>query len=320
MQTGQYVGGIWLEGSPTVEETMYWLSLLVDTPVPLVGCASQRPHGAAANDGDRNIIDAVRYLVSRIWADAEGRDRTGAVLVQDQRVFAAREVQKADARPGGYTATGGHGGVVGTAGDPAGPTLTFIPARRHTHTSAVNMTQLPNSVRVACLRDGRPGTEEMPIRDADGALLPSAIPAVSVVKVGSYRIAGAPDEPQEEAAFAMLTESHLREGRLAAFVGEGLAPYGNLDHQADAALHRAVLSGLPVVKVGRGNADGFTPPADLFVGGGNLTATKARLLLMACLLRLGSLPPASDPDHPTPSELEAIRAGVAEYQAVFDTH
>jgi hypothetical protein len=118
----------------------------------------------------------------------------------------------------------------------------------------------------------------------------------------------------------MFAEWHLREGRLAGFVGEGLAPYGNLDHQADAALHRAVLCGLPVVKVGRGNADGFTPPADLFIGGGNLTATKARLLLMACLLALGSLPPASDPDHPTPSELDASRAAVARYQAIFDTH
>lgn len=42
--------------------------------------------------------------------------------------------------------------------------------------------------------------------------------------------------------------------------------------------------------------------------------------IMACLLRFGSLPPATDPTHPTPAELEAVQARLAEYQAVFDTH
>jgi len=41
---------------------------------------------------------------------------------------------------------------------------------------------------------------------------------------------------------------------------------------------------------------------------------------MACLLKFGSLPPAKDPDKPTPDELAAIRKAVAMYQAVFDTH
>mgnify|MGYP000683983914 CR=1 FL=1 len=52
----------------------------------------------------------------------------------------------------------------------------------------------------------------------------------------------------------------------------------------------------------------------------NLTGTKARLLLMACLLKFGSLPPARDPDNPAPGELDAIRVALASYQAVFDTH
>jgi hypothetical protein len=41
---------------------------------------------------------------------------------------------------------------------------------------------------------------------------------------------------------------------------------------------------------------------------------------MACLLRFGGLPPAVDPTRPTPAELEAVQAKLAEYQAVFDTH
>jgi hypothetical protein len=52
----------------------------------------------------------------------------------------------------------------------------------------------------------------------------------------------------------------------------------------------------------------------------NLTSTKARLLLMACLMRYGALPPAADPSAPTEAELAGISARIAEYQSVFDTH
>ena len=86
------------------------------------------------------------------------------------------------------------------------------------------------------------------------------------------------------------------------------------------ALLRAVCSGVPVARVGRGNNEGFTHAVDLFIGGRNLTSTKARLLLMACLMRFGSPPPAADPEQPTKAELDAIRHKLAEYQAVFDTH
>src|SRR5262249_24539819 len=37
LASGQYGGAIWLEGSPNVEETIYWLNLLIDTTVPIVG-------------------------------------------------------------------------------------------------------------------------------------------------------------------------------------------------------------------------------------------------------------------------------------------
>jgi hypothetical protein len=73
-------------------------------------------------------------------------------------------------------------------------------------------------------------------------------------------------------------------------------------------LKTAVQRGMPVAIVGRGNNEGFTAPQGVFVGGRNLTSTKARLLLMACLMRFGP-PPASDPQKL-----------LAQYQAVFDTH
>jgi hypothetical protein len=85
-------------------------------------------------------------------------------------------------------------------------------------------------------------------------------------------------------------------------------------------MQKAALSGLPVVCVGRGNPEGFAEPTSLFIAGSNLTAIKARLLLMACLMKFGSLPQAKDPDNPTPHEKEKIEQAIEAYQHVFDTH
>ena len=114
----------------------------------------------------------------------------------------------------------------------------------------------------------------------------------------------------------------LKTAPLAGFVVEGFTPYGRSASNARTRLMlRAIHSGLPVVRVGRGNTEGFVPldnPA--FVGGSNLTATKARLLLMACLMKFGSLPPAANPDQPTAEEVAAVREKVAVYQRIFNTH
>jgi L-asparaginase/Glu-tRNA(Gln) amidotransferase subunit D len=66
LDTGRYDGAIWLEGSPSVEESTYWLNLLVDTEIPFVGNAAQRPHGSLSADGDANIVDSVEYITSGV--------------------------------------------------------------------------------------------------------------------------------------------------------------------------------------------------------------------------------------------------------------
>ena len=83
--------------------------------------------GEISNDGPKNLHDSVQYLTSRVWADADGRNRAGMVLIQEQQIFAARDVQKGDARPGGYVTTGGHGGIVGGIPHDAPPLLTYLP-------------------------------------------------------------------------------------------------------------------------------------------------------------------------------------------------
>ena len=322
LATGAFDGALWLEGSPFVEETAYWLGLLIDTDRPIAAASAQRPHGSLGSDGDRNIVDAVRYLASGVWADDAGRDALGSVVVVDQLIHAARSVQKADARPGGYVGTGGHGGVLGSVANGGEVVVSWRPVRSSTWRSAVRLSQLPESTQAAGRGPGGPKAHAIAVRAPDGSLDPDAIPAVEIVKQAQYREPDERVDPRREVGLAATVETMLAGGRLAGIVAEGAAPFGTMSESVEAALRLAVLSGIPVVKVGRGNADGvgehrYNP---LAITGGNLSASKARLLLMASLLRLGSLPAAPDPGAATPDEIRSIRKALDAYQEIFDRH
>src|SRR5207244_12554481 len=121
------------------------------------------------------LPDSTEFTASRVWADESGNNRVGAVLIQDQRIAATRDVQKADARPGGYTVTGGHGGIVGAVGHEGPPTLTYIPARRHTYQSQVNIARLPAKVLGVNRAGDKVAMTPVPIKNEAGELLGSAI-------------------------------------------------------------------------------------------------------------------------------------------------
>ena len=322
LSSGKYLGGIWLEGSPFVEETTYWLNLLIDTTLPIVGNSSQRPHGAIGNDGDRNIVDSVDYITSRIWADEDGRDCVGAVAILDEQIFTARDVQKADARPGGYIATGGHGGIIGRMGHPGLPQFSFKTVKRHTYNSLVNVTVLPREVQGSRVQSSKVVAITVPIKNDAGELLPTAIPKVTIVKHARYLPEDTTGNADEEVDILARIEKNLVDAPLAGLVAEGSAPFGAMSNSVDAALKRATFSGMPVVKVSRGNTSGFVDASrdPLAIAGSNLTATKARLLLMACLIKFGCLPLAVDPAKPTEAETEATKKRLKQYQEVFDTH
>lgn len=318
LAAGRYSGAIWTQGSPRIEEMVYWLNLLIDTTLPICGNASHRLHGQISNDGDKNIVDSIDYISSGAWSDEAGRDRVGVVLIQDQQVFAAREVQKADARPGGFIATGGHGGIVGAAGWEGPPLVTYIPTRRHTYTSEVNRPRLPSEV------DGvlKSGIVRVRIKDREGRLIGDAIPKVTIVKDGNYTVDESNGDVSREVDVLAQIDRNLASYPLAGFVVEGLAPYGRLTSaERTKVMKRALFSGMPVALVGRGNPAGFvTHPSPPFIAGGNLTATKARILMTAAILKIGALPPAQDPDRPSSDERTAVAEKIAAYQAVFDEH
>jgi L-asparaginase len=319
--SNKYDGAIYTQGSPQIEEVAYWFNLLLDTTIPICGNAAQRPQGEVSHDGPKNITDSVEYIASRVWADEHGRNRAGVIVLQEQRFFAAREVMKVDARPGGYVATGGHGGILGGMGYHGAAVLHYVPALKHTYLSELNLSKIPFSVPVVSSSDGIIKRSGIRTREDNGDLLESAIPSVSIVKDGGFYAEEYFDDPDVTADLVALVERKLARNRLAGFVIEGTVPYGKMTSSVrQAVLQKAIYSGLPVVRVGRGSPEGFADPNPYFIAGSNLTATKARMLLMASLLKFGSLPPAQNPAEPTEAELAATRDAVAAYQEIFDTH
>jgi L-asparaginase len=321
VSSGDYDGVIWTQGSPQVEESAYWFNLLIDTTLPICGNAAQRPQGQISADGPANIVDSARFIRSRLWADEQGRNRCGVVVIQEQQLFAAREVAKADARPGGYVAAGGHGGIIGNISHTGRIALTYLPVFKHTYQSELKITTLPNAVKA--VKKGPRGIEtvEVAVKDKNGKLLPGAIPVVTISTDGSYSGMEYGHDTAPEGDLLASIEHKLGLGLLTGFVNQGLVPYGRTpSHTRNKLLLKAVFSGIPVAVVGRGAPMGFADPTDFHIAATNLTANKARFLLMACLLKFGSLPAAKNPDNPTREELAAIRNAVAAYQAVFNTH
>ena len=320
MSSGKYAGALWLEGSPTVEDSSYWLSLLIDTTLPLTFNSAHRNRGLVSADGDGNILNSIEFILSKVWAGDDGKDRIGAVMVQDEIIYSAREVVKGDAHPGGYVATGGYGGILGSL--TAGPYVTFVPTRKHTWNSDLRVTVLPTQVEGLLRQNGVFKTVSVAVKDAKGDLVPDAIPKVAIVKGDNwYDDAGEP-KPLGEKGFVGTIEMLLEKYPLAGIVAEGTAPYAGLSRSQEKMLEKAALCGLPVVKVARGDAHGFvrTNPNNLYIEGSNSIATKARLLLTAAIMKYGALPHCADPDHPTVAETDAIKAKIKLYQEIFRTH
>jgi hypothetical protein len=312
LDDGDFAGAQWLEGSPTIEETLYWLHLLIDTRIPIVGHSAQRRRLTIGSDADRNILDGVRYITSRAWADPAGNNALGAVLIVDGLAFSARDVVKSAARPGNYAGANAAGAVLAVVDGQGLPEALRIPVRGHTFTSQVRIPALPDHVEGL-----GPGGERRPVRVKDGprVLNPAAVPKVLIHKTAFYHRG----DDDRSAGLRADVAALLGDEALAGVVIEGRNPYGAVDRQTTEAARDAVLSGLPVVLTGRGNTAARSSPdrGRLFVTT-DLPSVKARVLLMAALLRVGSLPPPRDLGNPDPRELATLEDRVATYQGIFD--
>lgn len=94
------------QGSNSIEETGYFLDLTLDTEIPVTLAAAQRNHNLIGNDGDRNLLDAVKVASTK---EARGR---GALITINDEIHDARDVSKVvSGRPDAWSST--NLGVVG---------------------------------------------------------------------------------------------------------------------------------------------------------------------------------------------------------------
>jgi len=132
-------GIIVTHGTFTTEETAYFLHLCVHTEKPLVIVASQRKHDEVGNDGDRNMLDAIRLVLT---PEARGK---GVLVTLHEEIHSAREVLKTNQRPGGFQSLGR--GILGHIEDDQ-VSFYATPTRRHTTHSEFDIRQITELPRV----------------------------------------------------------------------------------------------------------------------------------------------------------------------------
>jgi L-asparaginase len=123
-------GVVVTHGTVTAEDTAYFLHLSTNTQKPVVVTCAQRRHATIGNDGDRNLIDAIRVATSQ-----EARE-LGVVVVMEEEIHSARDVTKTNQRPSGFVSPGS--GPLGSL-EVDRVTLYRRPLRRHTFTSRLKL-------------------------------------------------------------------------------------------------------------------------------------------------------------------------------------
>ncbi|MGU3361245.1 type II asparaginase [Methylobacterium sp. M6A4_1b] len=127
-------------GTDTVEETAYFLDLVVKTDKPIVMVASMRPSTAISADGALNLLDAVTV------AGAKDARAKGVLLTMNDEIQAGRDTTKrVNIKPSAFFSQWGPLGMV-----VEGKTYWFrAPVKRHGTTSEFNIDAIDSLPEVA---------------------------------------------------------------------------------------------------------------------------------------------------------------------------
>jgi len=133
-------GVVITHGTDTMEETAYFLNLVVKSDKPIVMVGAMRNSGSLSADGPLNIFNAVNVAISK---EAAGK---GVVVVMNDEIHAAREVTKTNTTAVD-TFKSPNSGKIGTVF--YGNVKFYMnPVRKHTVNSAFDITKIKELPRV----------------------------------------------------------------------------------------------------------------------------------------------------------------------------
>ena len=170
-------------GTNTLEETAYFLNLVLKTDKPVVLVGSMRPSSAISADGYLNVINAVR-----VAADPKSIGR-GCLVVMNDTIFNARDVTKNST----YRVQAFESRDIGPLGfaDADGTVVYYHgPERTHTTGTEFDVRDMQSLPRVDIV---------LSYVNADGVMIEAAAKAGAKGIVSSATGAGRPTPAQDEA-------------------------------------------------------------------------------------------------------------------------
>lgn len=140
LTSGKADGVVITHGTDTMEETAYFLNLVVKSDKPIVFTGAMRNSGSLSADGPLNIYNAVNVAISK---EAAGK---GVMVVMNDEIHAAREVTKSNTTAVD-TFKSPNSGKIGTVF--YGNVKFYMnPLRKHTVNSAFDITKIKELPRV----------------------------------------------------------------------------------------------------------------------------------------------------------------------------
>ena len=140
LTSGKADGVVITHGTDTMEETAYFLNLVVKSDKPIVMVGAMRNSGSLSADGPLNIFNAVNVAMNK---EATGK---GVMVVMNDEIHAAREVTKTNTTAVD-TFKSPNSGKIGTVF--YGNVKFYMnPTRKHTVNSAFDITKIKELPRV----------------------------------------------------------------------------------------------------------------------------------------------------------------------------
>ncbi len=260
-------GVVITHGTDTMEETAFFLNLVVRSEKPVVLVGAMRPATAISADGPMNLYNAVAVAAH---PDARGR---GVLVVANDEIHFAREITKTNTTQVG-TFNSGHRGLAGLV-NTGRIHFYAAPVRRHTASSEFSLAApaAPVSRGSELARDSQASKSRASSLPPQS---PTALPRVDIV----YGYAGMGRELIDAAVKAGAR------GLVLAGVGDG-----NLSAPALAAAAEAAKNGVAIVRSSRTGGGVVERNIEIdddrlgFIVADELNPQKARVLLMLGLAR-----------------------------------